>query len=214
MSSTEQKRDQKGLPKVLVYGVIALLLFVLPAMSYFYLYKGFQWRVEAQSELQDYGKIRAAYKIKEDGTEVDLLKGKICVLHLFGENPGLTAANKSVLDNGEELFKQFGYKVGADRDDFRIVMIAEGSSPEFRAYAQSRPSANMPNWVWTGGIGSWTTILKNSFDYYCVKNKIESYPAYFAVSDTSGVIRRFYNAENPEEVKRMVQQIAILLPKE
>jgi hypothetical protein len=209
----EKEATKTGLRKVFVYGVIAFLLLVLPAVSYLYLYKGFKWRVDAQSELQDYGKIRAAYSIWPDGTKENLRKGKVCVLHLFGANPELTPANKLIMDTGEELYKQFGFKGEAASDHFRIVMISEGGSTEFRSYAQTRPSSDMVNWVWTGGLGSWTTILKNGYDYYCVKSKVTPYPEYYALSDTSGVIRRFYNAEDPEDVKRMVQQTALLLPK-
>lgn len=211
---TEKEETKTGFRKVFVFGVIAVLLFVLPAVSYLYLYKGFKWRVDAQAELQDFGKIRAAYRIMPDGNKENLLKGKVCVLHLFGENPELTAANKLILDTGEELFKQFG---GAspepEKDNFRLVMISEGGSTEFRSYAQTRPSSDMNTWVWTGGLGSWTTILKNGYEGYCVKTKAGRHPEYYAVSDTSGVIRRFYNAEDAEEVKRMVQHVALLLPK-
>ncbi len=198
--------------KVFIFTVLFLLLVVLPAGSWFYLQGGLNWRKNAQAELQDYGKIRAATIIYADGTKENMLKDKVCVLHLFGANPDLTAANKKILDTGERLFKQFGYKPGAMEDHFRMVMIAEGGTAEFKTHAQTLPSADYVNWVWTGGLGSWSTILVNAYDLYCQKNGITPYEHYIALADTSGTIRRFYNAMDEKELGRMVEHIALLLP--
>jgi hypothetical protein len=200
--------------KILVFGILALLLIGFPLGSYFYSKSGYNSRVKAQSELKDYGKIRGAYIIWPDGTKEDQLKGKVCVIHFLGENPDLTPANKQVLDDGEELYQQFGYKGSSIRNDFRFVLVGEGGTSEFKSHMQTRPSIDFSNWVWTGGLGSWTTILKNGYDYYCTSENITPYPEYYALTDTSGVIRRFYNVEDRSEVNRMVHQIALLLPKE
>lgn len=211
MEETEVK-SSSPFSKLVVYGIVGLLLVVFPAISYIYLKDGFKWRVQAQSELQDYGKIRAAYVVWQDGSKEDLLKGKVCVVHQFEEQPDLTPANQRIIDLCEELHKQYGFKPGSDQNDFRLAMVAEGQTAAFKSYIDAKPSAEMATWVWTGGMGSWTTILKNGFDYYCIKNNITPYEDYFALTDTSGVIRRFYNAQDPAEVDRMVQQIALLLP--
>lgn len=211
MENNSEKGNKRN--RVLTYSILILLVVVFPAASYFYSRNGFNSRVKAQSELKDYGKIRGSYIIWPDGTKEDQLKGKVCVLHYFGENPDLTPANKQILDDGEELYNQFGYKGNSLRNDFRFVMVGEGGSAEFKSYMQTRPSIDFSNWVWTGGLGSWRTILENGYNYYCTSEKVTPYPEYYALTDTSGIIRRFYNVENREEVKRMVHQIALLLPK-
>jgi hypothetical protein len=199
--------------KTFVFAVLFLLLVVLPAGSWFYLRGGLNWRKQAQAELQNYGKIRTAQIIYPDGTKENMLAEKVCVIYYFGANPDLTEANRKVLDTGERLFKQFGYKSGNQYDDFRIVMIAQGGTAEFKTHAQTLPSADFANWVWTGALGSWRTILVNAYDLYCQKNNEQPDENYFAVSDTSGTIRRFYNAVDEKELGRMVEHIAILLPK-
>jgi hypothetical protein len=211
MENTQEKSS--GSRKFVISAILFMLLIAFPAASYFYSKSGFDSRVKAQGELKDYGKIRGSYIIWPDGTKEDQLKGKVCVLHFMGENPDLTAVNKQILDDGEELYQQFGYKAGSLRNDFRFVLIGEGGTAEFKSYMQTRPSIDFSNWVWTGGLGSWTTILKNGYDYYCTSEKVRPYPEYYALADTSGVIRRFYNVEDRSEVKRMVHQIALLLPK-
>ncbi len=198
--------------KVFISSVLFLILVVLPAGSWFYLRGGLNWRRQAESELQDYGRIRGAFVIYADGTKENQLKQKICVLHLFGANPDLTDANRRILDTGERLFTQFGFKPGAQHDDFRIVMIAEGGTAEFKTHAQTLPSADYANWVWTGGLGSWNTILANAYDLYCQRNGVQPVAEYYALADTTGTIRCFYNALDEKEVGRMVEHIALLMP--
>ncbi|MCB0530917.1 MAG: hypothetical protein KDD14_01890 [Saprospiraceae bacterium] len=198
--------------KVLIFSILVLILVVLPLGSWYYLSGGLKWRKQAQAELQDYGKIRSAMIIYADGTKEDLLAGKVCVVHYFGANPDLTAENQKALDVCERLFNQFGYKPGAQVDEFRMVMVSQGGTAEFKSYAQTLPSADFVNWVWTGGLGSWQTILFNSYDLYCQKNDIKPVDNYFALTDTSGTIRRFYNAMDEKELGRMVEHIALLLP--
>lgn len=207
--------EQASLTRKILMGLaFFVILIVLPGGAYYYLREGFQWRKTAQDELKnDYGKIRPAFMVYDGNQKEDLLKGKVCVVYYFGENPDLTPTNKHILDTCEELFKQFGYKPESERDDFRLVMVAQSGTAEFKTHAQTLPSAEMVTWVWTGGLDSWRGILQNGFNHYCHIQHVDPYPEYFAVSDANGIIRRFYNAQNPEEVKRMVQQIALLLPK-
>ncbi len=180
--------------------------------SWFYLKGGLDWRKQAQAELQDYGPIRSAPIIYADGTKEDLLEKKVCVLYFFGANPDLDGPNRQILDTGERLFQKFGYKPGAQQDDFRLVMIAQGGTAEFKTYAQTLPSAEYANWVWTGALGSWSTIMVNSYDLYCQRNGITPTTHYYALADQEGRIRRFYNALDEKEVGRMVEHIALLLP--
>ncbi|MEY3241603.1 MAG: hypothetical protein RIR11_3042 [Bacteroidota bacterium] len=213
MSDQEDKKIT--FKKIIVYGVIGMLIFGLPAMSYFYLKKGFEWRVNAQNELKkDFGKIPQVPILWPDGTKENQLQGKLCVIHSFGANPSLIPVNKFIIDTGEELFKQFGYKKEAIRNDFRLVMIKEGGSADFDTYAETRPSASMSNWVWTGGLNNWSKVLGEGYQYYTSTQKVSPYPNYYALTDTSGIIRRFYNAEDKSDVERMVQHIAILLPRQ
>jgi hypothetical protein len=210
MENTTEKTS-KG-KKIWIYSIATLLLVGFPLASYYYSKSGMNSRLEAQAEMKDFGKIRGSYIIWPDGTKEDQLKGKVCVIHFLGQNPELTPANKQILDDGEALYEQFGYKAGSFRNDFRFVLIGEGGTAEFKSYMQTRPSIDFSNWVWTGGLGSWTTILKNGYDYYCTKENVKPYPEYYALADTAGIIRRFYNVEDRKEVNRMIHQIALLLP--
>ncbi len=208
----EEKISKKR--KWWVMGVIAVLLFGFPAISWWYLKSGLDWRRQAQAELREYGKIRPVPVIYSDGTKENLVAEKVCVIYYFGANPDLTPENKFILDTGERLFKQFGFKSAAVPDYFRLVMISQDGTAEFRSYARTLPSADYVNWVWAGGLNSWRATLANAYDLYCQQNGVKPVDHYYALADTSGTIRCFYNALDEKEVGRMVEHIALLLPRE
>ena len=74
------------------------------------------------------------------------------------------------------------------------------------------PSSDFITWAWTGATGSWRTIIENGYESFCLSENIRPSKDYFAVCDTSGQIRRYYNALDDKQIDRMVQHIAILLP--
>ncbi len=201
--------------KLWVWSVLALLFVGLPAISWLYLRNGLNWRREAQQELKgEYGKILPVTVIHPDGSKDNLLAQKVCVIHYFGANPDLTPENKHILDTGERLFQQFGFKSAAAPDYFRLVMISQDGTAEFRTHARTLPSADYATWVWSGGLNSWRAALVNAYTYYCQQNGVKPVSHYYALADTTGTIRRFYNALSEKEVGRMVEHIALLLPRE
>ncbi len=196
--------------KLIIFAAIFLIFVALPGMSWYYLSSGLTWHKKAYAELGTYGKIRPAFIIFPDGEKRDQLKEKVVVLHIFGENPDISPVNQKILDTGENLFNQFGKNYG-----FTLCMIKEGGgTAEFKTYAQTRPSSDFATWVWTGGLGSWRTILENGYESYSLASGTPAVKEYFALCDTSGTIRRFYNAEDDHEIGRMVEHIAMLLPKQ
>lgn len=193
--------------KIYIAAALFLILIALPAISWIYLRDGLNWRKEAVAELANYGKISKAPIIWPDGTWEDQLKSKVVVVHVFGENPDLTNANKQILDTAEKLHDQFG-----QNHEFRLAMIASGGTAEFRSYFQKMPSADNATWAWAGGLGSWRTAMLNGYESFCLAEKAKPATHYYALADTSGTIRRFYDALDQKQVDRMVQHIAILLP--
>lgn len=187
--------------------ILALILVVLPAISYYYMKSGYTLRKEAVGKNANFGKVRSVPVIYPDGTKEDQIKGKVCVIHNFGESPDLTSDNRKILDTSEKLFNQFG-----SNPNFRLVMIAKDGTAEFRSHFQKMDSADFVTWAWTSAMGSWRTIIENGYESFYKSEGVSPVKDYFAVCDTSGQIRRYYNAVDDKEIERMVQHIAILLP--
>jgi hypothetical protein len=215
MSNTEQNTEQKPskLRKIVIATVLFIILVGFPAGSYLYMRDGFNWRKQAVSELGQYGKIRPAYLILPSGERQNRLENSVTVIHIFAKNPELTDANRKILDDGERLFNQFG-RMGdmSIRPDFKIAMILEGGSAEFTSHRQLLPSVDFATWVWTGGLDAWKPTVDYGFEQFCKKEGVEPFAEYYALTDTSGQIRRYYNALDEKQVGRMVEHIAMLLP--
>lgn len=206
MSSENEKVSKTR--KLFIFAALFIILIALPAGSWFYLKSGLNWHKAAVAELGDYGKIRGAFIIFPDGEKRDQLKGEVVVIHIFGDSPDLTEANKKIIEVDKRLYDQFG-----QNEFFRMAMIAEGGTSEFRSEVQKIPSIDYVTWVWTGGLGSWRTIIENGYESFCLAEHTSPVPEYFALADTSGKIRRFYNALDEKQVGRMVEHIAMILPK-
>lgn len=206
--SSMQKKEESTLNKRKIFSgfILLLLLIVFPAMSWFYLNRGLEWRRSVQAELRNYGRVRAANHIFGN-EKINLIQGKVCVLHNFGIQPELTEANKSIMDIGEKLQNQFGHN-----DAFRLAMIASQGSPEFRAYAQKKSGSDGPIWVWTVHLEDWDAILSQGYNSYCRAENTTPASHYFALSDTTGMIRCYYDASKKEETDQMVTHISLLLP--
>jgi hypothetical protein len=187
--------------------ILALILVVLPVISYYWLNSGFQLRKEALGKNANYGKVRSVPVIYPDGQKEDQIDGKVCVLHIFGETPDLTDDNRKILDTCEKLFDQFG-----PNPYFRLTLVSKEPTSEFRSHCQKMPSSDFVTWAWSAAIGSWRTIIENGYESYCIAEDVKPVKEYFAVCDTSGQIRRYYNALDDKEIDRMAQHIAILLP--
>ena len=199
--------------KILTAAALAVVLVVLPAISWFYLKGGLEWRKEAAAELGFFGQIRGAYIIYPDGTKENQLKESVCVIHNFGADPDLTEDNKRIIDTNKRLYDQFGKMPdGSPRHYFKIVMIYEGGTAEFRSEIQKIPSIDYATWVVTGGLGSWGTILNNGYEKFALERGAKQHKDFYALADATGQIKCFYNALDEKQVGRMVEQIARLLP--
>jgi hypothetical protein len=210
---SEVQQNPTRARKILTAVALTVVLVVLPGISWFYLKGGLQWRKDAVAELGFFGQIRGAYIIYPDGSKMNQLAESVCVIHNFGANPELTPENKQIIQTNLRLYDQFGkLSDGTPRPYFKIVMIYEGGSAEFRSEVQKIPSIDYATWVVTGGLGSWGTILNNGYEKFAVERNAKQHKEFYALADATGQIKCFYNALDEKQVTRMVQQIAMMLP--
>jgi hypothetical protein len=213
MNNEQQKPSRQR--RIIMAIALIFVLGVLPFGSWIYLRDGLQWRKDAKAELGSYGKIRGAYIIYPDGYKENQLAESVCVIHNFGASPDLTPDNKQIIDTNKRLYDQFGkLPDGTPRPFFKIVMISENGTAEFRSEIQKIPSIDFATWVVTGGLGSWGTILENGHEKYVLEKGTKRHKEYYALADATGEIRAFYNALDEKQVNRMVQQIALMLPRQ
>jgi hypothetical protein len=201
----EENKDKISIGKM---AMLFLLLVVAPAMSWYYLSGGLKWRKDAVAELGSYGTVKPVWMIDDKLVKSNLIEHKVCAVYYFGENPDLTPANQRILGIGKGLQQQF-----EKTNNFRNVVIWEDGSLAFRGTFEEMAKGENNAWQHTAGLGGWRTVLSNQYEYFCLHEKIKPAAQYFALSDTTGTIRRFYDANDDEQMKRMIQHIAILLPR-
>jgi hypothetical protein len=212
MNNREEKASLTR--RIIGIGLTTLLLIVFPAVSWVYLRSGLNWRKQAISELRGhYGNINDEAVRRSDPELLDSLKGKVCIVHSFGLAPDTSAINRHILQIGEKLYKQFGI-LGDGRKTkyFKLVMVAHAGSEPFYDHVRSLPTAANTKWGWSISVDAWGPFLDKRYGEFCGSTKENPVQETFALCDTTGAIRRFYNALDKEQVDRMVTHVTMLLP--
>ncbi len=195
--------------------VLATILIILPAVSWFYLRDGLNWHKKAVAELGHYGQIPVHNLHSPNGTKANVLAGAVTVVHIFGNGVELTEDNKTIMNNVERLQQRFGrLSDGRMRPGFRLAMISSNEASEFKSRYQTMLSVDDPTWVWTHALGAWPSPITKGYEMYCQDQGVKPVKHYFALADTSGQLRRFYNALDEAELGRLVEHIPFLLPKD
>jgi hypothetical protein len=209
MSTDQNTPPENKSRKPFVAAMLFLILVVLPAGSWYYLRSGLNWRKTAQAELRDFGKRGNAWLIYPGSDKrTDDLAGKVCYIHYFGENPDLTAENRKILDDCERIYAQF-----KESNNVRCVQAYRGGTAEFLSHAQKLPTFDY--WTRAGDLIQWSKQLETGYQMFLQsEGSTTAVPQYYAVTDTSGTIRRYYNAMDDKQISRMIEHIALLLPKE
>jgi hypothetical protein len=198
--------------KIMQFAGLFLFLVALPAGSWYYLKKGLDYRLAALEELGDHGKIPAFSLQTADGrivSDADL-QGRITIAGFLSlRNEELSAAFG---ENLRKLHLQFD-----ERPDVLLLNIvvdsSEFPSDEISRFAAKYELTDTAQCLFPGGDPS--GVEKSTFEGFRLSLPedipLEESP-YLMLVDTNRTIRRYYNVTRPEEVKRLVEHLAIILP--
>ena len=200
---------EKKKSKLLFAAAALLFLVVLPAISWYYLTLGRDWRRAVVAELSEYGSIPPLTKTDNRGLNYNFVENSVCVVYVAPDS--VLADNDGILvDVYSRLYSQFQAK-----ENFKLIVIRPDRHP-IGALLQKANTTNNPNWIeLTPADTAWMSSVSNGLIQYNQKNATTpSLPAkgIVALSDTKGVIRKYYNIAEINQQKRLVEHIAILLP--
>ncbi len=180
-------------------GLLLLFLVGFPVVSYFYLKSGYDYRVEAMQELQEYAPLPAAPATNLWG---DSLKtGRDIVLLHF-----IDLQNNAQRD----LMGKYMGEIHEQFDGIERVQFWAGFQPvdsmQIRAYLDNY-SLRDPE--------QYHVLQRSDFtdDFAFLAADVTSKPIVM-LSDTTGTIRNFFNLENGKELVRLVEHITYLMPPE
>lgn len=214
----EEKKDKNYLQAALLF----LMLIVLPAGSWIYMNLGYNRSKLAIQEMQRYGQLPAFELTGVNGVKLDssLVNGQMTLVSFIKPN---SASSKSRLKTLGLLHKQFD-----ERNDFKLLIhLPEGTdvaelkkeyslTDKEQVYAGNLPLAaeqrlidqtyHIPDFDQPRIPGSTLAFKK------VAASSLTDYP-FFILIDEKGIIRNYYPADQSEEIERMVEQIALTLPR-
>lgn len=213
--------------KIQTFAILTILI-GFPLLSWFYLTTGYNYQMDARSELKDYGKLPAFDFTSSDGGiyTSDSLENTMAIVSFFGEDG---KKNQEMFNVMRKLNTQFG-----DNRNLELLIVSIESEEESTGVLEGLfainqfdknqhhflTSSNLTIQKWIGqGIKVPTRFEKSEDGSKDIKLKennsgeIVDYP-FLVLVDNKNTIRNFYYIGSEDEVKRMVEHIAILLPKE
>ena len=220
--------DKPSLKSKIQTLAILTILIGFPLLSWYYLTTGYNYQMDARSELKDYGKLPPFNFTNQNGGiyALDSLENTMSVISFFGSDGKM---NQEMFNVMKKLNTQFG-----DNPNLELLIVtieSQQDSPgvlsglfavnQFDAKQHHLLTSSNPDiqkWIGEGiKIPTKLAAKENApAEIQLEENKsgnIEDYP-FFILVDKKQMIRNFYHVDKEEEIKRMVEHIAILLPRE
>lgn len=194
----------------IILQTLALLLFlvVLPFGSWYYLKNGMDYRVTTMAELHHLGKVSSAtYTTFEGQSLVDsFFRDKILIANILDlKNEALSKLFGETL---EKLHEQFDER----KDVIFLLHLADTTTT----------AAEVNNFADNYKLNDDTQLFFIQMDVKIPVSIIEqnyylphdaAFP-YFSLIDTKGEVRRYYDVRKMEEIKKLVEHTALLVPLE
>ncbi len=199
--------------KIIQTVALFLMLIVLPAGSWYYLQSGFDYQKGARAQLLDYGKLEGDIVLDTDRKNnftLDDCRGNLS-LFSFVNHQDVTTER---IDVWNRLFEQF------EETNRAIFVLGElDTLVDFSNFTESK------NCIYTDVSASKKILSQLSIPKIEEgrgedgKFKIEpivnmnEYP-YYVLVDSTLTIRNYYRVGNEPDLKRLVEHLAIMVPRE
>lgn len=179
--------------------VLFLMLVAMPGISWYYLKKGEQYQLALRAELKDYGKLPyflLPALLQRDTINSDDLQKKVVVVKTLDEKDLEPASGlKFALESLHELFHE--------RDDVIFLL-----------HSNIQDTTKLGAFLRQNKLDDPEQILITATNPALVQSYAFPKTGMAAIIDTSGTIRRYYNFSDGNEVRRITEQIAVLMHRE
>lgn len=177
--------------------VLFAMLIVMPALSWYYLKKGEQYQVKMRAELKDYGKLPSFTLPKLlDTNSINLatdLINKVVIAKVVDANE---------LESGDDL----RFALGSLHTQFD-----ERNDIVFLLHTAIKDSARVGAFLRQNKMSDPTQVVVTGSDSKLVQAYRFPKPGMMAIVDTAGVIRRYYNYRDGNEVRRLTEHVTVLM---
>ena len=199
----ENQAPEKKKNVFLISGLVFLVLFVLPLGSIYFLNSGLQYRKTSVSELSDLGKVGDFNLNNQNNLPVSpaMLRGRVAVVNFFSENDSIAKFQADRIANVHQNYNDV-------EDVLFLSFIHSDTSINLINAASSLGITDHKQWYLLSTQGNqWKDISTNNFKIPNIENGV-------ALVDTSMTIRKIYDLNSNPEMGRLVEQIAIVIPKQ
>lgn len=207
---TETKNKMTGRKVLQILGLF-LFLVILPGGSWLYLQRGLDYRIATMEELKSLGTAQdfALHSYTDSVLTSTNLQGQVSVIGYLPDAPEQEARMIEVLF---KLHDQFN-----ERDDLTFLTFTQPDSLAIlQARAKELELKDGAQWFFgpsTEQTDDLAGFLKDRL-YFPeeMATQAKKHP-YFALLDTNRVVRRFYDGMENKEMGRLIEHIAMLLPR-
>ncbi len=199
----EKKKSSVG--KYIRTALVLMLIVLFPFLSWYYLKKGYDYHVEVISDLGDFGSLEklAVKEVNGDVVNAEILKGNITV------SAFLNASNDRLFQILKDLKSQFD-----DREDVKFLLFTTDPSLALQNELEQKALLEKGQ-CHLLDAREHKQLVK---EIYSLGEHCDAWPSeacnYVYMTNTELTIRQYYDISNQERVIRMVEQLAVTLPRE
>lgn len=190
------------------FGALIMLLIVFPAVSWYYLNSGLQYRKAAMEELEDYGTFPNAPWTMADGSTISpaFLHGKMILANV------LPSSDEELYDEFGQILQRLHHQFD-ERNELVFLNLVPGDGEQVAVRAERfREAYELNDGAQLFFLQVGRDKLEELRGRILQPQEEMSQEAMFLLTDTSSTIRRYYDVREDGEIKRLVEHIALLLP--
>jgi len=216
------EKEQKKSNNYLQAAMLFLMIIVFPGGSWIYMNMGYNRSKTALAELQDYGHLPAFQLTGIKGAvDSSLVNGHMTLIAFVNPHQAKTETRMEVI---ETLHRQFD-----ERNDFKLLIHL----PEATNLADFQKTYKLEDdrqiYAVKGNAQTLSNLIKNNYripnlpaareagssvDFQTnITADPNNYP-YYILIDEKGKIRNYYHADRSADIERMVEHIALILPRD
>ncbi len=193
--------------KAIRIATLLLLFVLLPLVSWYYLSTGAHWRNQNLSELIAVGKMPPVHYVDGAGKTHNQVDKKVCVLYVTDAPDQLSELDIRALNVLDSIYDQFHA-----RTELRLLLACNPANRNLREYANSRRGSHTETWIITDEVNKWLEVASQAKENYRLKSNWPITEKFICLSDIQGNIKGVYSVDQPDQIIKLVQHLAILLP--
>lgn len=183
--------------------MVIALLFLFPALSWYYLQTGLNHRKKALSELNELGKV-GPFQLKNQSNLIisnEGLKRKVTIVNFI-------PANKTIARNLTDRIAKVHQSFNEVDDVIFLSFTPADTSVQLIDMARELAIEDHKQWYLLGTTPEeWQRLATEAYKLPKVENSV-------ALVDTSGTIRNYYDVNINQEMGKLVEQTVLILPKQ